>query len=569
MPEFERQNRITIGAEYRETFASLVKILRAGCVDVAGAYVKTDGGKDVICTNTAEYVYDDRASSASGGKVSVKMSGDGASWFAPVRQGKAFDDGMSEWIAFISNVARGFHNKFPIIEYKQCDGSGNADGNVEKSILKVINRFFDRRDVTVVKGRDKDKGSEDIFGASVKLELSGTGQAHHVVMCKIYFRRTSSAITPIAYAEAAQINARLEEAQDNNDPITLSDTGGEQINTVTVNAVSDLVNDGEKFKECLCFSTRQVLNPATGRYEDNYDLKTYKALAKRAVSNNAAVTCVSVQVLGISHVKWINDYYEVLFGGKSYLQVIVGFGGSISLRCVNCSGGDMITSNTVNYSFKDQNGEKHAESVTLDFTRDDLGVNDEKLAEIKKYSEFANHLLTVSCNLSNRFGKQCVSCVCRSRMVSVGGVAKCADCPYPEVVYTDYTGDGRIKYLTDRLTFVNDRLAMALTENTARCSRCGRAFTKESIEQSSSKGQCLLCSGIENLSGSERIKAKKLYSKYKNAFSQAVRFKHLFDSKYCVEDETALVFALGSETYVLSKLSLNENGFIASPVRIG
>ncbi|MDE7380278.1 MAG: hypothetical protein K2N14_04415, partial [Clostridia bacterium] len=511
-----------------------------------------------------EYVYDEKAASAAGGKVAVKMANDGASWFAPVREGKAFDDGMSEWKQLIYKVAREFHDNFSIIEYKQCDGSGNSDGNVEKSIERVINRLFARRDVTVIKGRDKDKGSEDIYGASVKLELSGTGQSHHVVMCKIYFRSTAAEITPIAYTEAAQINAKLEEAQDNNDPISLSEDSSAKINNTTVNAVRDLVGDAEKFKQCLCFSTRQVLNPDTGRYEDNYDLKTYKALAKRAVSNNAAVTCVSVQVLGISHVKWINDYYEVMFGGKNYLQVVVGFGGSLSLRCVNCGGGDLITSNTIRYFYKDENGIQHKESVTLDLGRDDLGIDDKKLAEIKKYGEFANHLLTVSCNLSGRFGKQCVSCVCRSRMVSVEGIEKCADCPYPEVVYTDYTGDGRVKYLTSNLTFVNDRLSMALTENTEKCKRCGRTFTKQSL----TRGQCKLCSGIENLSEDERIKAKKLYAKYKNTISQTVRIRHVFDNKYCLEDETALVFALGNETYVLSKLSFSDDGFIQSPVRI-
>ena len=135
------------------------------------------------------------------------MLRDGASWFAPVRKGKAFDDGTSEWKRLIEKVAGDFHNAFSIIEYKQCDGSGSVDIKAtEERMARLIGRLFERRDVSFIKGGDRNKGSEDIYGASVKLELSGTGQAHFVVMCKIYFRRTADGnVLPLTAAEAAQI----------------------------------------------------------------------------------------------------------------------------------------------------------------------------------------------------------------------------------------------------------------------------------------------------------------------------------------------------------------------------
>ncbi|MDE6691400.1 MAG: hypothetical protein K2K04_05455, partial [Clostridia bacterium] len=172
--------------------------------------------------------------------------------------------------------------------------------------------------------------------------------------------------------------------------------------------------------------------------------------------------------------------------------------------------------------------------------------------------------LTVGC-VNARLQKQCSACVCRSQTIVVDGEAKCADCPYPEVVYTDYSGERPVRYLTGKMTFVHDRLAMALKENTADCKRCGRTFTKDSLIN----GQCKLCAGIENLSEAEKESAKKLYSRYKNAFSHSVRLRHVFDYKYCVEDETALVFALGSETYVLKKMDLESaDGFVKQPTRI-
>ncbi|MCM1545880.1 MAG: hypothetical protein NC033_02475 [Clostridiales bacterium] len=563
----EGRKKVIIGGEYRETYANMVKILRSGYLDSAGARVeKGMDGAYVICTDNAEYVYDESAE-LSAGSAAVTINKDGASWFAPVRRGMAFDDGTSEWKQLIYKVASDFHSAFSIIEYKRCDGSGNTDAKqVEANLNKIIRRFFKRGDAQVIKGNDINKGSEDIYGASVKLELSGTGQSHYVVMCKIFFRRTSDGISPLAASEAAQINARLEEAPDNTDPVRLSDDEAANINNVTVNAVRELVNGkfAVGFKESLCFSTRQVLNPETKEFEDNYDLKTYKHLASRAHANAAAVTCNSVQVLGISHVEWLNDYYEVAFGGRVYLQAVIGFGGSITLRCVNCGGGNLITSNVITYTVTDDDGLSRRVNVTLDYGADDLGVNDEALAEINKYGEFAKHLLSVSCS-NARLGKKCSACVCKSQTIAVDGEAKCADCPYPEVVYTDYSGELPVRYLTGKMTFVHDRLAMALKENAGECKRCGRAFLKDAL----TGGQCKLCAGIENLGAAESEQAKRLYSKYKNAFSHSVRLKHLFDNKYCVEDDTALVFALGGDTYIIKKSDLSEDkGFIKQPVRV-
>lgn len=558
---------ILIGAEYKDTYESLVKILSSGSLENTIAHVeKGVDGKPIICTDSALYVYGGGAGSAAGDSVNLAMQRDGASWFAPVRRGKAFDDGMSEWRRLIERVAGDFHKHFSIIEYRQCGGSGEVDVKAtEDRIAKLIGRLFERRDVSFIKGGDKNKGTEDIYGASVKLELSGTGQAHFVVMCKIYFRRTAeNGVLPLTSAEAAQINARLEAAEDNTDPISLTEEESNNINTTTVTAVKDLIAGSYpvNFKQCLCFSEKQVANRETGVSEDNFDLKTYKYLAKRAVTNNAPVTCTSVKVLGISHVRWINDYYEVAFGGKTCLKVLVGFGGSLSVTCANCNGGNIVTSNMIIYSYTDKDGVKHDEHVNIDYTADNLGIDDKKLDEIRRYSELKNHLFTVSCK-NPRLEIPCVSCVCASQAVRVGGVIRCADCPYPEVVYTDYSGDRPFKYLTGRMTFVHDRLSMALKEDASDCERCGRRFTADSLVN----GQCRLCASIGNLAGEELAQAKKLYSKYANMFPHSVRLKHVFDKKYCVEDETAMVFALGFDTYVLSKSELKSDGFVTGPVK--
>jgi len=247
------------------------------------------------------------------------------------------------------------------------------------------------------------------------------------------------------------------------------------------------------------------------------------------------------------------------------LQVIVGFGGSITLRCNNCNGANLLTSNVITYKVTDDDGLTRTVNISVDYTKDDLGIDDEALAEIKKYGEFSKHLLEIRCPQNRRKGKACVSCVCRSQMIVIDGEAKCADCPYPEVVYTDYSGDAPVRYLTGRMTFVNDRLSMVLSEKAGQCTRCGRSFLKENLVN----GECKLCAAITSLGEEDKARAKKLHSKYKDVFSYTVRMRHAFDSKYCLEDDTALVFALGNETYVLGKSEfIGDKGYIPKPVKV-
>lgn len=559
------RKKIIVGSQYKATFDSLLKILGSGKLSGTGARVEDGASGKTIVTDTTEYIYDASAGSgASGSGATISMDKSGASWFAPVRKGQSFDDGTSEWKQLIYRVARDFHDEFSIIEYKQCDGSGESDSReAEQNVGKIIDRFFGVNNAAVFKGSDASKGTEDIYGASVKLELSATGQSHFVVMCKIYFRKNGNGVFPLTGSAARQINSRLEESVDNDEPIQLTLDESANINTVTVNAVRELVagNYPVSFKDSLCFSTKQKADPVTGVRGDNYDLKTFKQLVKRANVNKAPLVCTSIQVLGISHVRWINDYYEIAFGGKVVMQAIVGFGGSITLRCLNCNGGDLITSDSISYVTSGKRGAKNKEHVVLDYSTPDLGIDDKTFKDILLNSEFKNHLISVKCGNNSRTGKQCSSLVCRSQTVEVGGEMKCANCPYPEMVYTDYSGDRPLRYLTGQMTFVNDKLAMALKSNTGNCRKCGRAFTTEALDN----GLCNICKKIDHLSGAEAERAKKLYKKYSGAFSYGVRLRHLSDKKYCLEDDTALVFAMGRKTYVLCKLDMFEDGFIKRP----
>lgn len=558
------KKRVIIGKEYAETFSSAYKLLKTGRIKevVAEATTGSDG-TPMIVTPTSEYVCGNVRQAANSQVIS--MGSEGASWFAAVREGQSFDDGSSEWKALIEKIATQFHTQYSIIEYKRC-GSDNVEASkgFEEGVKNVVARLFNVSNVTLARGKG-DAGTQDIYGAFVKLDLCGSGQSCYTVMCRIYFRRTgANNVRPISSQEAAIVDAMLENAPPNDEVIENSSAN---VPDDTLSALDNLVKGvyNLKFKDCLCFSTKKTVNPVTNLKEDNYDLKTFKTLVANAVHNNAAITCTSIKVMSISHVKWNNAYYDVYFGSKPVLRAVIGFGGSLSLRCINCeSAEDLIYSNTIDYSFEDENGNRVSRSVVLNPERSDLGVDDNTIDEIRRHSEISNHLKYVVCQRVARTFGSCSAYVCGSQTVTDGKSIKCANCPYPEEVYTDYLKDTPVRYFTSTLKFAVDAMAMVKREETAECICCSRTFTKGAL----SLGRCRLCKELSELSEEKKLSGKKVYKKYRNVLSHTLRLKHLFDEKYCVEDETVVLFALGAERYVLSKFDLNGTGYINSPKKI-
>lgn len=554
---------INIGKEYKDTFDSLYALLSMKKLEDVGAVADVDGfGRKIISTSTCNYVYSDSTSSAD--EQTICMNSDGASWFEPMRGGKPFNDGSSEWEALISDVAAIFHKTYSIIEYKQCGNDDKTDAEESaKAIKNIVGRLFNETNVTLSRG-EKTAGSQDIYGAFVKLDLGGTGQSCFTVMCKIYFRRTGKVIRPISAQEASVVNAKLEQAPPNDDPVS----DGSSVIDETLYAMDKLVK-GEyvlKLKDCLCFSERKIFNPDTRTEEYNYDLRTVKNLVSRAIHNNSPVACTSIKVLSISHVKWLNECYDVSFGGKPVLRAVIGFGGSISIRCINCQGADeLIDSNAMEYTVSDKDGNKTKRIRNIFPERADLGLDDAAVAEIKKYSEIANHLNKIVCNNVSRTGKTCTSYACRSQVIKEGKSVKCANCPYPEEVYTDYTAEVPVRCFTSALKFAYDKMAMVRSEGVGTCGCCGRPFTHSALKSD----MCPLCLDMSGMSEDKKKYAARVYKKYKNVLSHTTRLKHLFHKKYCLEDDTVLLFALGGDRYVLSKLELAKKGYIKAPTKIG
>ena len=171
--------------------------------------------------------------------------------------------------------------------------------------------------------------------------------------------------------------------------------------------------------------------------------------------------------------------------------------------------------------------------------------------------------MRISCS-HNRRNPGCSKLKCRVHTFDVtdenGQVQhKCADCPYPEVVYT--TLEGERKY-TPAMLFATDRLEM-LEPNEhemRRCSTCGRYFTAKAMQG----GRCEVCA----FSGKPDAQSQNTYRKYRTMLPIGTRMLTAFAQKAAVEDDEMILFVVGDKRYLFNKLDAKQTGFLKAPHKI-
>ncbi len=543
--------KIIIGKEYEEAFRSICRLVEGGCVppDIVR---RADGREIVTDAYTFEYAGEDRTA-AMGGGAKQAMTGEGASWFAALR-GEAQDDGTAVWLNLIERVAESYHKRYSLIEYKQ---NVRKVGEAEKQLClralqNIAARFFRELPAVSVREGSREDGLEDIYGVSVRCELSGGTGAAVPVLAKVYFRKRGRKLVPLRKEEAKKIDEYLYEIIPSGDGGARPDNADSSETIDAVLSAMETLLYGKKnadgFAQSVCFSGEK-------------DCETVDALLRTISHDNVRLECREVKVLGISHVRWINSSYNVYAGGEPVLRATVGLNDSLSLFCTNCGTGTLIENNGVFCSYTDEDGEVFCRTVMLDPSRENLGITDADADDILRYSEFARHLRFMTCSENPR-REGCSRCVCAAQTENLGTeddpVYKCKDCPHPEVVFTDDKG---VRKYTPRLAFARDKMTMIERSEAQVCDCCGRTFSKESMH-----GRlCAFCSGAAKAAGGEYDGAKKRYRRYAGMFSPFVRMKYAGKPKLCFEEEDVLLFVLGEDRYVFDKLAIGAHGYIAKP----
>ena len=550
---------VIIGREFQKEFESIRTLTERGYV--SADIIKRASG-NLIETENDTFEFVSGAESAKAEARAYVMERDGASWFANLRGGGQ-DNGTAAWLNLIERVAAAYHKQYSLVEYIQSDRVVNIENKATylAGIKKIVEAFFPSLGAFVRDG-SREEGVEDIYGISLRVELSGGTGESVPVLGKIFFRKVAGRYVPIESEVAAEIDAYLATVVP---PAASKKQGGERSGSA-----SDIIDAVLRELNGLFSSSENGGIAHCIVWSGEKDAQTVREIADRIAHDNVELECTAVRVLSISHVEWVNPAFIVATESSALLRAIVGLNKDLTLTCLNCGGEPLITNGRVLCSIPGEDGEIEKKSYFLDITRDDFGLKASELEEIRKYSGFSKHYMEIHCPESERpqgdfsaASKKCSRRLCAANADNLGTDEepkfKCKDCPYPEVVFKGRSGE---RYFTPGLGFARDRLT--LVEHTQVCKCCGRTFSKENVRN----GRCEFCRSAHSLSEKQKEIAKKTFKKYGSVFSVWQRLRYAGKEKLCLEQEDLLLFLLGDDVFVLDKMDVKDYGYLQNPRRV-
>ena len=536
---------IHVGIENKSAFDSICALINGNCFDGLTYSVKNG----VISDGEYEYVLTTKKSEKKDEQKFV-FEKDGASWFKSLRGEKAPDDDAI-WNTFRSNVAIEYHKRFSVVEYKKQAPTKEETLKALKFATDSINDFcavfypFLKGKLDVRPVTQNEFNAEDIYGVAVKIELSGGTGASLPVLGRVFFSRTGKVMSPLTVDVATPLDQNIKSLIPDE-----SEENAPSINTSVIDNALDAMqalieNTDKNFADYLCFS-------------DKEDLQAVNGLLEKLSHNDIELECQRVDVLYITHIQTTPFNYIVYSQNKPLFHLTVGINDSITISCASCSENTLLVErNQIVY----ENALNKKTNCYLDFNLNNLGLTAEEINEVLSFSNLSKHIKPLSCKKST--GATICSCYkCESQIfLAVKGEKEkyaCLDCPYPEIVYINKNGE---PLYTPKLTFAFDKKELVSSDTqTAFCSNCGRAFSKETLLG----GLCRTCRGVGNDSVE---KAKKLYKEYKDFLPLTSRLT-LSTKKYCYEDDEIILFLVGKRQYIFNKLTIKEFGYVKKPKRI-
>lgn len=540
-------SRIYVNREYEQAFRSICQLIQGGSLNGLGWSVDNGVIKDGVYEYQLTDVFTDEKEQIRHG-----FEKDGATWFKPLR-GEYVQNNDAIWTSFIETVGMEYHKRYSVLEYQQQPKTKEKkaiDFEYNKNLVdnfckSFYPEFFQNTEVVEVEGEDT---KEDIYGVSLRIELSGGTGASLPVLCKVYFSKSGKIMEPIQGFVAQGIDANLAEIipEDSENNQTISEDG---IIDTTLTAMDNLINNRNiNFADYICYS---------GESDD----KAVQKLLSQLSHDDIELECQRVDVLYITHIKTSISLYDVKYNGRPLFRVRNDLNRALTLYCANCGSHEkLIDVNHISYRV----GEEEI-TVILQPELEDFGLTPEQIVEIKEYSKFKNHFLHISCFLEGRC-QECNAIKCISQLFDADSseavLYKCKNCPYPEVVYTTLSGE---KKYTPALRFTKDTMGLVDIKDPnveiEKCSCCGRYFSKSVIKM----GLCPTCLKSEDDQDEEK---KALYKKYKSLLPLSVRLLSIFAKKFCVEDEELIIFVIGKKKYAFNKLCVKEKGYFDKPSRM-
>ena len=178
--------KITVGKEYKEAFESICSLIDAGCFN--GLEIKRALGG--ITDGVHIFVYEENARNDLA-SVRKGFDEDGASWFKVLR-GETVQNDNAVFSEFIENVTGEYHKMYSVLEYTQkpkTKAQKEEERNGVFSAVKAITENFLPQMNERFELREESEVAEDIYGVTVRLELSGGTGASVPVIGRVYFSK--------------------------------------------------------------------------------------------------------------------------------------------------------------------------------------------------------------------------------------------------------------------------------------------------------------------------------------------------------------------------------------------
>ena len=538
--------RVRIGEKYHDAFLGICNLVNNGYIDKS--IVSACYDNKWIETPSYEFEYTGEQGAIDTG-TDVGMLEGGATWFEGFRGGET-DNSMSGWLELVETVAAYYHKEYSFVEYVQ--NTALRTGEEVEKCRQTIRRVADRLNLPIgrISGAATEDSIEDIYIITLRMELfSGAGEPRPV-LGKVYFRYRNGAFSPLRQSEAMKsetfVNDVISE-QKGASRSSFDDRNETEVVDNVLNSIERLI----KGKMTHTFTDSVII-------ANEIDRETISKLVDGEPQDDVELTCKKLKVLSINHVRWIDTAFNLYIDGQKAFLAKISPNDTMSWYCC-CNGEDnkLIESNVITCAT-----EGIVEEITLDLTKDNLGISDEAAERIATESAFAKHSFEVSCSELTRRHIQCkrYRCECNTLLYESDGNVKrkCSDCPYPEVVL--HYGDGKSAY-TPTLHFDTETLR-PVEGNTVACRFCGRTYF---TEKALGAFFCDFCEkavkSAEN--GSAGQTARDTYKKYASMLPLSARL--LAKGKYCFENEDRLLFVVGKNKFFFDKLKLKDTGLLDNP----
>lgn len=541
-----------IGKEYESAFNSICELYRNGYISQGILEQVNLSEKEITYRDT---VFALRPYEEQNNDLSAVMTEKGASWFEKIRNMEKVDSGASDWLALIADVAEDYHKHNSFLEFCQKDHTIEKE-TINRQITDInafLQKFYPHLDDTQIVVGKGENATVDIYAVNFLMDINNGVGEFQKVLGKVYFKYMNRKYFLLRKEEGNEIEQQIRAVIETND-FENAETGSDITrNSTVINEVLaelDRVIRQGQFTEAVVFAGEK-------------DLRIIEHYLSNGPQISVTLDCLHLRVYAIHHIRWTNTVYQVERHQVPLLYFLANSANQLTVSCARCreeEDGILMVDNRIEY---EKDGIR--KSVFLDFSRKDLGIDEEQVFEIQQMSDFSKHLLPVRCSDvgMREHNIDCVRYICERDGFEYNGKRYCRDCTHPKIVFRDHTGEAK---LTATMGYASDLNSFAEYSDLRKCRICGRSFFHEF---ESAVPECALCGKIRNGTVGQ---GENVYAEYRDLFSLAKRIFVHRAGTVAIEDGEVVIFRIKSfgrtHYYIYDKLSMLKKGYLDGPKKL-